>query len=114
MVDFNGKAHIGVGLMIALMIGVQSPIAGVGIIVGSLLPDCDIKGSPASIIPLWLFMKHRTYTHSLFACVAVSLMACIVSINFAGGVFLGYILHLVVDSCTPMKTKYFWWPYKKL
>ena len=114
MVDFSGKVHCGIGLLIGLATGLSSPITGIGIAIGSILPDCDIKGSPASIIPLWLFVKHRTYTHSLFACLTVSLLASVFSLKLAEGMFIGYFLHLIADSTTPMKTKYILWPYKKV
>ena len=97
---------------------------------GSLLPDADKTGTrvyratrlerrvwPLRLlgwfarIPLRLLvmLPHRGITHSLVACVAVtvaagfltSLVAPTVATELATGVAIGYAAHIAADACTP-------------
>lgn len=74
-------------------------------LIGSILPDCDIKGSPAGkVIPLWLIpgVHHRGGTHSAFMLVLLSAIVGLFNIYGGLGLFFGYgVGHLLLDSLTP-------------
>lgn len=110
----DGKTHLvagtlaGIGI-IALenKIGIGNNLDKVllvcGCALGSLLPDADHPASPAGkIIPLWIFLKHRTYTHSLFFIAFIFLVGLIFHANlfFIIGVSIGAFTHLLLDSTT--------------
>jgi membrane-bound metal-dependent hydrolase YbcI (DUF457 family) len=104
---FSGSIHWKFALIvwIFLQLGVDGSVFlnPIPFLVASIFPDCDHKRAPMGrILPLWLFFKHRGFTHSLYALV---LCSCLVSLYdlkwgllFAGG----YFLHLMMDSGTPM------------
>ena len=79
----------------------------VGLAVGSVIPDID---HPKSL--LGGVVKHRGIVHSPLALgVSVVLLSSILSIYNANplivfGFFLGYLIHLVTDSLTPMGVKW--------
>lgn len=75
-----------------------------GAVIGSFLPDTDIKYSKAGkVIPVWLIAKHRGFTHSIFTLVVLSAIAGYFSFSFGIGLFIGYGLHLLADLTTPMR-----------
>jgi membrane-bound metal-dependent hydrolase YbcI (DUF457 family) len=75
----------------------------IGAIIGTYLPDIDIRGSTASrIIPAYIFLQHRAQMHSVFMLALLSVTAAFISIQFAAGFFIGYGLHLAADGFTPM------------
>lgn len=84
-------------------------VAGCGL--GSLLPDADHPEAPAGrILPIWIFFKHRTYTHSLFFMLLVGLLGLIFHINIwlTAGLVLGIFTHLLLDCTTPMGIRWFY------
>ncbi|HYE12243.1 MAG TPA: metal-dependent hydrolase [Patescibacteria group bacterium] len=86
----------------------------IGLAAGSLLPDSDIFGSPASFIcPLWIFFKHRKHIHSMLAALIFTSLACIINFQFGLGVGWGFTLHLLADNFTPAKCKYLFYPFNK-
>lgn len=112
VVVFSGSIHWKFAFLVWLLIQVQidtwfNPIP---FLIGSLFPDCDIKKSMiGKFFPMWIWCRHRGFTHSIQAAVLFSLP--IVYFNWKWGVlfFLGYVLHMMMDSGTPMGIK---WIYK--
>lgn len=70
----------------------------VGLLIGSLLPDADHPSAPiGKVIPLWLFCKHRTITHSVLMIASVALVAKLNN-YFGFGLLLGVISHILLDT----------------
>lgn len=83
-----------------------------GAAIGSFLPDCDIKFSPAGILlPLWAVWKHRTITHSVYAAAFVSSIVYVINRDVGSGILVGYGLHLAADATTRMSLPYALYPY---
>ncbi|MDK2932792.1 MAG: inner membrane protein [Clostridiales bacterium] len=100
-------------VMFTMMDGPLSLYFILGGIIGSFLPDCDIATAPAGwFIPAWIFVKHRTITHSVLAVIVISAIAYIINRDFGSGIFIGYALHLIADAMTKMGLPYFWYPIK--
>lgn len=87
-------------------------VAATGALVGSFLPDMDIKHSKAGkFVPVWLFTKHRGPTHSIFMLGLVTAIVSLFNIYFGYGLGFGYGLHLLGDSLTKMHLPYWnWYP----
>jgi membrane-bound metal-dependent hydrolase YbcI (DUF457 family) len=74
----------------------------------SLLPDADHRHAPMGrIIPLWLFFKHRKFTHTIYAMALFSLPFFYVSIRWGMMFLLGYYTHLALDSGTISGIRWF-------
>jgi membrane-bound metal-dependent hydrolase YbcI (DUF457 family) len=109
--DFSSKIHWGFTLIVWCMIQVQvndvflNPIP---LLIGSLFPDTDIKYSKlGKFIPLWLLFNHRGFTHTLPAMVLFSLpIGMFYSWKWCALFACGYLLHLAMDSSTPMGIKW--------
>lgn len=110
----SGKTHAWVGFgascVLTYMSKVPIELALFGVI-GSLWPDTDKRGSLLGrFIPLWLFFKHRRFTHSwaglaLFTAVVVHFYG-----NKAGLVFAaGYFSHMLLD----WRIQWLWPKHKK-
>jgi membrane-bound metal-dependent hydrolase YbcI (DUF457 family) len=108
---FSGKIHWGFALIVWIMIqvGVEDVFLNpIPFLIGSVFPDCDIRYSTiGKILPLWLFLNHRGFTHSILGMFLFSLPIGIFyswkwCILFASG----YLLHLLMDSSTPMGIKW--------
>lgn len=113
------KTHLAIALSaIMLMIGaVEYKFAFVAItLVATLLPDIDsgfsTLGRKVIFRPIQFFTKHRGVIHSFTLCIIVSLFFAVYFPLFALPFFLGYGLHLIVDSFTSEGIKAFW-PLKK-
>lgn len=85
-----------------------------GVLLGSLLPDMDKKGSKAANMGFRLRMEHRGLTHSLLGFLSVSaLVLLFTKLDFGLGIILGYGGHILEDMMTtngvslfyPEKTK---------
>lgn len=112
MCAFGGKIHRYFGIMLCLLFAVNGTfINPIFVVIGSLLPDCDIKEAPISIlIPLWRLkgVTHRGITHTIYALLFVTVITFVLFGKSAGiGMFVGYFSHLFLDSCTPMGVKWF-------
>lgn len=98
-----GKEHRVAGAAAAAVcayyLGLPASMIVAGMI-GGLWPDTDIRSSMLGrFIPLWLFFKHRGFTHTvkaalLFSGAAALLGGCAVGICFMAG----YLSHLVLDG----------------
>lgn len=112
----DGKTHLVAGALAGIGIVALESKLGVGNVldntfiilgssIGSLLPDMDHdKAYAGRVIPLWLFMEHRTYTHSLFFMGAVGAITTLfgLPISLTVGLLLGILTHLLLDSTTYM------------
>ena len=109
----SGKVHGTVGLLLGVVLfhdPVHMVIAGAG----ALLPDSDIRHSPAGkIVPLWWFLPHRHWlTHSLLSVgLSVSLWS-LDSPSMALAFGAGHLSHVLLDSFTPRGCPLFY-PYSK-
>lgn len=83
-----------------------NPIA---LAIGAYLPDCDHRHAPAGkFLPMWLFVKHRGTTHTIYAVIFVGLLGWwLFGWKFGFSLSLGYLLHLAMDASTPMGVKWF-------
>jgi inner membrane protein len=74
---------------------------------GAMFPDADHKKAPIGrFIPLWLFFKHRGFTHSFAGLVVFSLPFMYYSVKWMCIFAAGYMLHLMLDAGTPMGVKW--------
>jgi membrane-bound metal-dependent hydrolase YbcI (DUF457 family) len=98
----NSKVHWGFSLLLWLMLLTGNLYVNpIFVIIGSLLPDADIRGSIASrFLPLYIWMKHRTYTHRIWVAVPVCGALALYNPYWGGGLFVGWFSHLMLDSCT--------------
>jgi membrane-bound metal-dependent hydrolase YbcI (DUF457 family) len=77
-------------------------------LIGTLIPDADHRKAPMGrLIPIWLFCRHRGFTHTVYGMVLFSSLVGIYDVKwgllFAGG----YFLHLMLDSGTPSGIHWF-------
>lgn len=119
----NGKTHLAAGVLVGIgvdtlcgKIGIQQTeiplIAGSAL--GSLLPDIDISGSMLGrFVPLWLFVEHRTVTHSLFFILVVGLIGLLLkaSCSLNIGLMIGVASHLMLDGITYTGLPYLFYPF---
>jgi membrane-bound metal-dependent hydrolase YbcI (DUF457 family) len=98
----NGRVHWGFALLLWFMLLTGNLYVNpIFVIIGSLLPDADIKGSPASrILPLYIWLKHRGPTHRIWVAVPVCGALALYNPYWGGGLFVGWFSHLMLDSCT--------------
>ncbi|WP_176461609.1 metal-dependent hydrolase [Anaeromicrobium sediminis] len=116
MFIFNGRTHAAVGIAIGLLlieklkisIDTMVLIYLIGLYIGTLLPDADHKHAPmGKFIPLWLFLKHRTLTHSIFMFLFPVFLLRIFgnqiseTLYFSKGMFLGIACHIGMDLLNP-------------
>lgn len=109
-----------ISLAIALFLGIYARIELtllntfflLGVMIGSILPDADHKNAPIGrIIPVWIFFKHRTITHSLIPLIVISVVFKIyykcININsiysyLVYGLVFGILIHILSDIFTSM------------
>lgn len=110
----SGRVHmtIGAGATFALTCALHYPIELIWVgTVASLLPDTDTRKSlMGRWIPVWLFTKHRGFTHSFLGlCVCTFLcFLCVQSVAIASSFFVGYFSHLALDWLTPRGIQWKW------
>jgi len=72
----------------------------IGAIIGSILPDADCKGSKiGKKIPMWLVVRHKTITHSIFAIIIAGLITKF-HLYLGYGLFIGVCSHILGDMFT--------------
>lgn len=85
-------------------------------LIATMLPDIDCAFSTLGKGKEWRFLQffidHRGPVHSLTICLVVSLILAFFLPTIAFGFFLGYSVHLFVDSFTKEGIMPFW-PYSK-
>ncbi len=86
------------------------------VLIATMIPDIDSGFSTLGKFKgfrfLQFFVKHRGVIHSFTFCIFISLILAAFWPIASFGFFLGYGVHLFVDSFTPEGIKPFW-PYKK-
>lgn len=86
------------------------------VLVATLIPDIDsgfsTLGKQRQFRFLQFFVRHRGLIHSFTFCILVSIILAVFIPKLAFGFFLGYALHLFVDSFTVEGIIPFW-PYSK-
>lgn len=88
-----------------------------GGILGSLLPDIDHPKSTVALkLKLYLFIRHRGFTHSLTALLLFILIApwaeAVLHHDLYRGIIIGIISHIFLDTLTPAGVQLFF-PCKK-
>lgn len=85
-------------------------------LIATMLPDIDTAfstlGKHKSFRFLQFFVRHRGLIHSFTFCIVVSLLLAFFVPTVSLAFFLGYGLHLFIDSFTIGGIQPFW-PYKK-
>lgn len=112
-VAFNGKIHWGFALFLWVLIqqGVPHFLNPIPFLIGSVFPDCDHRRAPMGrIFPMWLFFKHRGFTHSLQGLIIFSTPVMMWNLKWGVIFGAGYLLHLAMDSGTPSGVK---WIFKR-
>mgnify|MGYP001574918112 FL=1 len=86
------------------------------LLISTILPDIDSAfstlGKSKGFRPLQMFTKHRGFLHSFTFCIIVSLTLTFFFPVLALPFFLGYSVHLSLDSLTIEGIQPFW-PNKK-
>lgn len=73
-----------------------------------MFPDTDHPNAPLSgIFPLWSLFKHRGFTHSIYGMALFTALVSLWEIRFGVAFAIGYFLHLLFDSTTPMGVNWF-------
>lgn len=112
MVAFKGFTHLVIGIGGGLLLRNVFGIWGVAMAaLGSLLPDIDHPYSTIGRrIPVAdaFKMQHRGWTHSLLGLGIFTALVAIIDTKLAIGLALGYVLHLLADSLTPVGVAWFY------
>lgn len=104
----KGTSHLlgGIALGSGAFFATGSVLFALGAVIGSKSPDwleLPIRGFNNARISLF---PHRTFTHWPFLWLLGTFWAIVVMDNYLQSVFLGFflggVIHLVQDSCTPM------------
>jgi inner membrane protein len=86
------------------------------ILISSIFPDIDVRHSTIGrnklLRPFQLLIKHRDVIHSLTFCLVLTLILLFIYPIIALAFFIGYSIHLFIDSFTPEGIAFFW-PYQK-
>ncbi|MEM3405531.1 MAG: metal-dependent hydrolase [Candidatus Pacearchaeota archaeon] len=81
-------------------------------LISSILPDIDIRysiiGKNKMARPIQFFTKHRDFIHSFTFCLLVTIILIFIFPILALSFFVGYSIHLLIDSFTPEGIKFFW------
>lgn len=84
-------------------------------LIATMLPDIDsafsTMGKHMIVRPIQMLTKHRGFIHSFTLCLGISLLLALYLPVLALPFFLGYSLHLLVDSFTIEGIRPFW-PFK--
>jgi membrane-bound metal-dependent hydrolase YbcI (DUF457 family) len=119
LIDFNGRIHwvFGLAVYLYLVLGnweldhILNPFL---VVIGSLFPDADHRKAPAGkMLPLWLFFRHRGFTHSLEGMICFLLPLLAYNRLYALSFGIGYITHLLLDSLTPSGVRWIYFKKKK-
>lgn len=113
------RTHLAiVVLVIALFVNsVNTPLLFIFVtLIATMLPDIDTGfstlGKHKGFRFLQAFVRHRGVIHSFTFCIIISIILAVFWPVASFGFFLGYGLHLFMDSFTKEGIVPFW-PYKK-
>ncbi len=114
------RTHLAIALFVALFFlsHVTHKLTFIPLVLAAtLLPDIDSafskigRGKVGQVVQL--FTKHRGLLHSFTFCIIVTLFFAFYLPVFALPFFLGYALHLLLDSVTSEGIRPFW-PFKNV
>jgi membrane-bound metal-dependent hydrolase YbcI (DUF457 family) len=114
VVAFNAKQHVAFTIIVYVYIVAGRPelldvINPIWLVVGSIFPDCDHRFAPMGrILPLWLWCKHRGFTHSWFGIILFTIIVAVFNKWWGLSFFFGYFSHLFFDSMTPSGVNWLW------
>lgn len=103
---------------VLLLVGQVSNKIGfiIAALIGTLLPDTDMRFSRVGKYKIFripqLFVEHRGLTHSFIFLGIVVLVLMLFSYEIALGFFVGYALHLFLDSFSVRGLRFFY-PFGK-
>ena len=103
----KGTTHLAMGLLTGFTFG--SPTLGVliPVAVGSLLPDIDHQNSIlGKYLPLGRYIKHRTWTHSVYALGLAYLINSWLALGVASHIFLDMLTPARVPLFYPNRTRF--------
>jgi len=96
----RGYTHVAFATCTIPVLPNTNPAVLFGLLTGALMPDVDVKGSPASRI-IYVPVEHRGFFHSLLACALFTAGLYAVSKDFATGFAVGYLSHIFLDMLNP-------------
>lgn len=104
MIIFLGITHICISIVICSILFRLNFLEYVLVILGSLFPDIDTSFSyiGRQIKFLSCFLKHRGIVHTIIGLFIFSIIVFILFDKFWLAFSLGYLLHLLADTLTPM------------
>ena len=109
------KTHLAfaVILMILFFEHVQNKFVFIGmVVVATIIPDLDCGfssyGKHLIFRPLQFFVKHRGIVHSFTTAIVLSIVLSVFYPIASFGFFVGYSVHLIVDSFTKKGIQPFW------
>lgn len=108
---FSGSIHWRFALIVWLLIQCQIDdwVNPIPFLIGSIFPDCDHRKAPIGrIFPMWIWCKHRGFTHSLQGVVIFALPIMYFNFKWACIFMAGCLLHIAMDSGTVMGVKWVW------
>ena len=109
------RTHIVFGIFFILLFFHQVQhgfIFALFVLLATALPDIDSQNSSYGrhliFRPIQFVFRHRGVLHSIFAAVFFSIIIAIFWPIASFGFFVGYSLHLVIDSLTKEGVRAFW------
>lgn len=109
------KTHLAFAIFFILLFieHVKSKYVFAGVLIlATILPDLDTKNSDFGkyliFLPLQFFVKHRGIIHSFTSAVVISFILAIFWPVASFGFFMGYSVHLILDSFTKEGIQPFW------
>lgn len=111
-----GKTHIAAGVAIgtyAMTKGFIEPslVNTIALVIGSLIPDIDKKGTTASkkaILPFHILFKHREFTHSIVGGVFFYMLIMMLFPRVIVAFMIGIASHDLMDYFTTHGIKLVW------
>jgi len=99
--------------MILFFEHVQNKFVFIGmVVVATIIPDLDCGfssyGKHLIFRPLQFFVKHRGIVHSFTTAIVLSIVLSVFYPIASFGFFVGYSVHLIVDSFTKKGIQPFW------
>ena len=103
----RGYTHLVAGLALYLALAKLGPFSwslwgALATAFGSLVPDVDHPRSLGSRAFAHIPLRHRGFMHSMPACALQAALVAWLDWGLAGLYALGYVLHLALDSLTPV------------
>lgn len=112
----QGKTHLITGVAFGTFLVTQNIIEptignGLALVIGSLIPDIDKKGTTISNkikLPFHIFLSHRGFTHSIIGgCCLMFLLGLIIHGSELAFI-AGFLAHVLPDMLTTHGIKLLW------